>query len=303
MGNDSSNSLSDSGDVRAPFVKMLRKGVLLAVHTRLETSEETDVEPFLTPPFGVGDAYMTAMHLRPMDRADIWRSGKSLGAIASPVGMLQICDLRLTWRALMFPPFETINLRIEQSMLDDAAREAGRDRTPMMRSFEDSRPDPVMHQLALALLPSFARPSELSALFADHVVQAAAAHLANLDGPGAPTPAGRGGNGLAPWQKRRVADMMRDRLEHDVTLQELARACGLSSGHFAKCFRETFGMPPHRWLLQERVRRAAEMMRDDRVGLNEVAVACGFVDQSHLGRVFRGVMNLTPAAWRRAQAQ
>jgi hypothetical protein len=81
-------------------------------------------------------------------------------------------------------------------------------------------------------------------------VQAAAAHLANLDAPGAPAAARKGGNGLAPWQKRRVTDMMHDRLEHDVTLQELARACGLRQlsppicGEFALDFEEATLLPP-----------------------------------------------------------
>lgn len=79
----------------------------------------------------------------------------------------------------------------------------------------------------------------------------------------------------------------------------LAAACGLSRSHFAHAFRATMGVPPHKWLLLHRVRRACEMMERTDRRLAEIAQSCGFADQSHFSRTFRAVMGSSPAVWRR----
>jgi AraC family transcriptional regulator len=60
------------------------------------------------------------------------------------------------------------------------------------------------------------------------------------------------------------------------------------------------GVAPHNWLLARRVEVAKERLRDDRLSLLDVALACGFADQSHLTRVFTRVVGVSPGAWRRA---
>jgi AraC family transcriptional regulator len=58
-------------------------------------------------------------------------------------------------------------------------------------------------------------------------------------------------------------------------------------------------MPPHRWLLMQRVKRAKELLRGTRTPIAEIAVTYGFADQSHLTRVFSKVFRVSPGAWRR----
>jgi len=70
--------------------------------------------------------------------------------------------------------------------------------------------------------------------------------------------------------------------------------------HFARLFRRTVGVPPHQYVLRRRVERAKELLLTGRLGLSEVALAAGFSDQSHLTRVFRRAVGLTPARFRRA---
>ena len=62
----------------------------------------------------------------------------------------------------------------------------------------------------------------------------------------------------------------------------------------------TMGVAPHNWLLTRRVEVAKEKLRDDRLSLSDVALACGFTDQSHLTRVFTRMVGVSPGAWRRA---
>jgi transcriptional regulator GlxA family with amidase domain len=83
------------------------------------------------------------------------------------------------------------------------------------------------------------------------------------------------------------------------SLSALAALCGLSRSYFIHAFKQITGMPPHRWLLSQRVKRAQELLRGSKLPIVEIAVACGFADQSHLIRVFSKALGICRAAWRR----
>jgi len=67
--------------------------------------------------------------------------------------------------------------------------------------------------------------------------------------------------GLASWQQRRVKELMSASLNDEIPLSRLANECGLSVRQFARAFRVSTGLPPHRWLLRHRVDRARELLR------------------------------------------
>jgi AraC family transcriptional regulator len=85
-----------------------------------------------------------------------------------------------------------------------------------------------------------------------------------------------------------------------IQLQDVARAAGLSSFHFAHMFKHTTGMGPHRYLTLARVERLKELLRATETTLNELALSVGFSDQSHMTRVFKRFTGATPNAYRRA---
>jgi AraC-like DNA-binding protein len=108
--------------------------------------------------------------------------------------------------------------------------------------------------------------------------------------------------GLAPWQLRRAEALMSENLSVQVPLDQVAEECGLSVRHLARAFRQSTGVPPHRWLLDRRVKRAKELLPDSKLSLSDVALACGFGDQSHFTRTFTASVRLSPGAWRRLQS-
>jgi AraC-like DNA-binding protein len=95
---------------------------------------------------------------------------------------------------------------------------------------------------------------------------------------------------------RRLGD-----LDGDTSVMVLARACGQSTKHFSRAFCQSIGLPPHQWLLQRRVDKAKQLLRDSRSPLADVAVDCGFADQSHFTRVFTRAVGISPGQWRRAR--
>ncbi|WP_227310624.1 helix-turn-helix domain-containing protein [Acidisoma cellulosilyticum] len=92
---------------------------------------------------------------------------------------------------------------------------------------------------------------------------------------------------------------MESRLEGDISFADVARECRLSRSHFARAFKQSTGFPPHRWLQQRRVEHARDLLLKDKLTLAEIAVRCGFADQSHFNRVFLSHAGTTPGTWRR----
>jgi transcriptional regulator GlxA family with amidase domain len=99
----------------------------------------------------------------------------------------------------------------------------------------------------------------------------------------------------AATRKREICS----RLDQAVPLAELARAVNVSPGHFVRAFKQSTGQPPHRWLVEQRIEKARQLLVNTSLSLAEIALACGFSDQSHFARAFSRAMHTSPSAWRR----
>jgi AraC family transcriptional regulator len=104
--------------------------------------------------------------------------------------------------------------------------------------------------------------------------------------------------GLSPVRLRRIKELVQERMEEDLSLEEMARTVGLSTAHFSQVFRNTTGQTPHQSLLWHRVQRAKEMLRSDEMRVLDVAIACGFKTQQHFARVFREMCGASPTEYR-----
>jgi AraC family transcriptional regulator len=134
----------------------------------------------------------------------------------------------------------------------------------------------------------------------DHVAAALCSHVAQHYG-GVQRLGKLPRGGLAPWQEKRAKELLQSDLSGELSLSRLALECGLSVRHFTRAFRQSMGIPPHRYLLKRRIEHARELLRNPTLSLLEIALACGFSDQSHFTRVFRASMHVSPGAWRRQQ--
>jgi transcriptional regulator GlxA family with amidase domain len=104
--------------------------------------------------------------------------------------------------------------------------------------------------------------------------------------------------GLPPGVRRRVHEFIEARLEKNIALRELAGIARLSIGHFARAFRQSEGVSPHDYLMQRRVARAQDLLGSTDLPLSEIAIACGFADQSHFSRRFKERLGITPSRYR-----
>ncbi|NER61481.1 helix-turn-helix transcriptional regulator, partial [Pseudomonas sp. MAFF212428] len=106
--------------------------------------------------------------------------------------------------------------------------------------------------------------------------------------------------GLAAHQRRQLADYIEGHLDQPIGLGELAAQCNLSEYHFARMFRDSFGVPPHQYLLARRLAKAQQWLRGSDLALGEVALACGFASASHFSNRFRQALGATPGEYRLA---
>jgi AraC family transcriptional regulator len=106
-------------------------------------------------------------------------------------------------------------------------------------------------------------------------------------------------SGLTAWQAKRLRSYIEDKLDSSIRATELAGIVRLSTSHFFRAFRKTFGESPLAYVMQRRIRRAQELMLTSRLPLSQVALECGMCDQAHLSRAFRRIVGINPNAWRR----
>ncbi len=215
-------------------------------------------------------------------------------------GSIHIADLSDPPMAYVCSPFHSVLFHMSRSAIDEFAADASLSPVAALQC-PPGAIDPVIAGLAQAVLPSLMRPAEGNALFLDHVALALYAHVAHAYG-GARRPGGAERlGGLAPWQERRAKDLLTTQLARNVSLAEVARDCDLSRSHFGKAFKQTTGQTPHAWLTARRVEAVQQMLLESSASLSEIALACGFADQSHLTRIFGERVGTSPARWRRAR--
>lgn len=107
--------------------------------------------------------------------------------------------------------------------------------------------------------------------------------------------------GLCPWQIRKVTSHVDAHLDRAIRNEDLATIVRLNPSHFGRAFRNSFGEPPHEYVIRRRVERAQGLMLSTGAPLSEIALDCGLADQSHLTRLFRRIVGQSPRAWRRAR--
>jgi AraC family transcriptional regulator len=110
---------------------------------------------------------------------------------------------------------------------------------------------------------------------------------------------GRSG-GLSRAQCQVLNQYLEENLDRNMSLAEIASVVRLSVFHFTRKFHTEFGCPPHAYVMRKRIERAKNQLAGGNMPLKIVAASSGFSDQSHMTRLFRRLLGVTPAEYRRA---
>lgn len=109
----------------------------------------------------------------------------------------------------------------------------------------------------------------------------------------------RPGPQLAPWQLRLASELMRAQISGSIAIPDIAQECGISLSYFVRGFRNMVGVSPYEWFLGQRVLRAKQLLMASDAPIAEIALECGFADQSHFTNAFVRRVGKTPRKWRR----
>jgi AraC family transcriptional regulator len=97
----------------------------------------------------------------------------------------------------------------------------------------------------------------------------------------------------------RITDRIENDLHSDLSLQSLANETGYSQGRFLTMFRATAGVTPHQYLISRRIERAKLLLGEKKLGLIDIAQACGFSSQAHMAYTFKAKTGMTISEFRR----
>jgi AraC-like DNA-binding protein len=271
-------------------VRSLQRGTFAAVRM---TYSGTDRSPTLPSP--CDEAFALCLRLR-HQRAEAWVDGRHVRKGVQK-DETSVYDLRCETIVRFHDPFDFLYLYLPHDALSELAAELGISHIQYEIATGASIFDPIVAQLGACLLPAVEKPHEANELFVGYVAMALNAHFIREYSTSRPNGRCRR-SGLAPWQLRTAKELMRANLDGELPLVRLASACGLSAAHFARAFRVSTGTPPHRWLMDQRIEQAKCLLMDSTLSLTEIAIKCGFADQSHFTRVFSSAMGATPGRWR-----
>ncbi|WP_221799776.1 helix-turn-helix domain-containing protein [Oceanobacter mangrovi] len=106
--------------------------------------------------------------------------------------------------------------------------------------------------------------------------------------------------GLAPYQLARAKAWIEAHIDQPILLAELAALVDLSEYHFARMFKQSQGLAPHQYVMQQRLQLAQQLLQHTRLPLTDIAGRCGFSSSSHFSNRFRQTFGMAPSAFRQS---
>jgi AraC family transcriptional regulator len=238
-------------------------GIVLSPAPRLRASLGSDRITEYDAPVGC-----VAINPAGMDSSLAWSETRENLIIAIPpetLSELALQELDLANVELQPPAFGTVDLRA----LDIARR--------------------ISVELTGKATPNELYLDSLVTLFGVHLLRSYARAMKQVSLPK---------GGLSAKSARRVEEYLREHFTRKIHVAELAAVAGISPNHFILRFARTFGMPPHRYLINLRLDFAEKLLVDGEIAIAEIAYMSGFSDQSHLATTMKRYRGKTPTELR-----
>jgi AraC family transcriptional regulator len=159
--------------------------------------------------------------------------------------------------------------------------------------------DGTLWDTAIKLATLIESPCADSPLYLEALGVVLTHEMARLD-PATPRVQKSARSGLASWQQRIVTDYIEEHLAEKISLAALAQLVRLSPFHFCRAFKQSFGIPPHRYHTNRRIARAKMLLAGPAPSVTEIGMEVGFNERSSFTTVFRKATGLTPTRFQRS---
>ncbi|NMG22230.1 AraC family transcriptional regulator [Brasilonema bromeliae] len=191
---------------------------------------------------------------------------------------------------------EIISISLEPTQLAHLAHESvDGDRLELLPQF--AHPDLLIHGIGVALKRELEAGEASSRLYVDALTTALGAHLIRRYATRHHY-LGNYTDGLPKLKLQLVIDYIQAYLDRDLSVGELAAIVQMSRYHFGRLFKQSTGLTAHQYVLQCRIEKAKQLLRDPELPITEVYQQVGFQSQSHFTKVFRRHTGVTPKAYR-----
>ena len=191
-----------------------------------------------------------------------------------------------------------LRIRLKTQFIQTVARETiakDCDRLELMPEFRLRHPQ--IEAIAIMLLTELQQEQLGSKLYIDSLTNALAVNLLRHHTTTKPClPIYEGG--LPTRQLQQILDYIDTYLDQDIKLANLALLLDMSQFHFSRLFKQSIGMSPYQYLIQQRVERAKQLLKQTDYFIADIALECGFNSHSHLSKQFRQLTGMTPKAYR-----
>lgn len=191
-----------------------------------------------------------------------------------------------------------LQIRLKAQFVRDVALETlnqNCDRLELRPEFR--KRDPHIEAIGSMLLAELQHPPSKGKLYIDSLATVLAVNLLRQFATiKAQQPVYEGG--LPQRHLRQVLDYIDAHLSQDINLIDLAQLLDMSQFHFSHLFKQSLGISPYRYLIQQRIERAKVLLKQSDRPIMDIALECGFSSHSHLSKQFRQLTGITPKAYR-----
>ena len=253
----------------------------------------------------ISNQHLILVHLKNPTQAE-QKIGTQVKRDQFQVGDIVIIPADIPHRAKWNAENQYLLLSIDPDVWADAVQ-PGRNSLELIPHFATA--DPLIHGIGLALKSEIELSGSENSLYADTLKLTLFTHLlqrytAQDSAAYKPITTGKTQTtfyGLPAYRLRQVIDYVDAHLERNLKLSELSAIAQLSPNYFTQRFKQSTGLTPHQYVIQQRVEKAKRLLLSGKLSIAEVAVAVGFSHQSHLNRHFKRQVGTTPKAFLRHQ--
>lgn len=191
-----------------------------------------------------------------------------------------------------------LRLRLQPYFLKKVALEAAEIDTNFIElSAKFKTRDAFLEQIAMSLLSELNTEGKIGKLYIDSIMNVLAIHLlrnyCNINRQ-LSKPSGT----LSKRKLQQAIDYIQAHLGEEIRLENIARNIGINSTYFCHLFKNSMGISPYNYVIQQRIERAKQLLSKSNLSITHIALECGFADSSHFAKHFRKVTGMSATKYR-----